>query len=65
MGKTKIIMLNLDELSPSDRKIAFAIAARAEKKRARIERNREIIRRLKNKSDRERFPHDKAEYFTN
>jgi hypothetical protein len=41
----------LDELSPSDRKIAFAIAARAEKNRARIERNREIIRRLKNSND--------------
>ena len=60
MGKTKIIMLNLDA---SDRKIAFVIAGRAEKKRARIERNREIIRRLKNKSDRERFPHDKARIF--
>ena len=49
--KTKTITLNLDELSPSNRKIAFAIAARAEKNRARIERNREIIRRLENSND--------------
>jgi hypothetical protein len=45
MGKT--ITLNFDHLSPSDRKIVTAVAARAEKNRKRIERNREIIRRLK------------------
>ena len=45
MGKT--ITLNFDHLSPSDRKIVLAVAARAEKNRKRIERNREIIRRLK------------------
>jgi hypothetical protein len=50
-GKTKTITLNLDELSQSDRRSVFAIAARAEKNRARIQRNREIIRRLKNSND--------------
>jgi hypothetical protein len=51
MRKTKTITLNLDELSPSDRRSVFAIAARAEKNRTRIEWNREIIRRLKNSDD--------------
>jgi hypothetical protein len=51
MGKTKTITRNLDELSPSDRRSVFAIAARAEKKRARIGRKHEIIRRLKNSND--------------
>jgi hypothetical protein len=46
MGKT--ITLSFDHLSPSDRKIVTAVAARAEKNRKRFERNREIIRRLKN-----------------
>jgi hypothetical protein len=49
MGKT--VTLNFDHLSPSDRKIVTAVAARAEKNRKRIERNREIIRRLKNSND--------------
>ena len=49
--KTKTITLNLDELSPSDQRSVFAIAGPAEKHRARIERNREIIRRLKNSND--------------
>ena len=49
MRKTKTITLNLDE--PSDGRSVFSIAARAEKNRARIERNREIIRRLKNSDD--------------
>jgi hypothetical protein len=49
MGKT--ITLNFDHLSPSDRKIVTNVAARAEKNRKRIERNREIIRRLKNSND--------------
>jgi hypothetical protein len=49
MGKT--ITLNFDHLSPSDRKILTAVAARAEKNRKRIERNREVIRRLKNSND--------------
>ena len=52
MGKT--ITLNFDHLSPSDRKIVLAVAARAEKNRKRIERNREIIRRLKNSNDSQR-----------
>ena len=49
MGKT--ITLNFDHLSPSDRKIVTAVAARAEKNRKRIERNREIIQHLKNSND--------------
>jgi len=47
----KIITLNFDHLSPSDRKIVTAVAARAEKSRRRIERNREIIQRPKNSND--------------
>jgi hypothetical protein len=52
MGKT--ITLNFDHLSPSDRKIVLAVAARAENNRQRIQRNREIIRRLKNSNDSRR-----------
>jgi DNA invertase Pin-like site-specific DNA recombinase len=49
MGKT--ITLNFDHLSPSDRKVVTTVATRAEENRKRIERNREIIRRLKNSND--------------
>jgi len=54
------IRLNFDHLSLSDRKIVTAVAARAEKNRKRIERNREIIRRLENSNDSQK---NIAQYF--
>jgi len=54
------IRLNFDHLSLSDRKIVTAVAARAEKNRKRIERNREIIQHLKNSNDSQK---NIAQYF--